>query len=179
MLGVVKYAEDEGYPDVAFEFAVLDRERGWNTPRGILAHVIGRRVTQTHQYLDLTETGNWTENWDFADADLFTFIFSLSEVWCYNASGAVTDFLKQLVRHAKAGALFVYVDNGGENFPQIIDQEVGTLPRLKLIGSRDNSRMRLRISERRDTLEGPYKARFGGEWVKMGGDVSVRVWQKT
>jgi hypothetical protein len=179
MLGIVKYAEDFGYPKTSFEFVVLDREIGWNTPRGILAHLLGPKVSQIHQHLDLTEAGNWTPNWDFQDADIFTFIFSLSEVWCYNASGAVTEFLKRVVRHAKPGALFIYVDNGGNNFPQIIDQQVGGLPRLKLIGSRDNPQMRLRTSERRDTLEVPYKTRFQNEWVKMGGDVSIRVWQKT
>lgn len=179
MLGVAKYAEDLGYPHTLLEFVILDREVGWNTPRGVLAHGIGKKVTQAHQHLDLTEAGNWTPNWDFHDADLFTFIFSLSEVWCYNASGAVTEFLRQVVRRAKAGALFLYVDNGGENFPQIIDQQFGGFPRLKLIGSRENPQMRLRGSERRDTLEGPYQARFQEERVKMGGNVSIRLWQKT
>lgn len=179
VLGIVKYAEDFGYPKTSFQFDVLDREIGWNTPRGILTHQLGTKVSQRHQHLDLTEAGNWTSSWDFQDADIFTFIFSLSEVWCYNASGAVTDFLRRVVRHAKAGALFIYVDNGGENFPQIIDEQVGKLPRLKLVGSRDNSQMRMRTSERRDSLEAPYMARFQGERVKMGGDVSMRVWQKT
>lgn len=179
MLGIVKYAEDAGYPETSFEFLVLDREIGWNTPRGILAHLLGSKVSQSHQHLDLTEAGNWTQGWDFVDADLFTFIFSLSEVWCYNASGAVTEFLKHVVRRSKAGALFVYVDNGGENFPQIIDQQVGTLPRLRLIASRDNPQMRMRTTERRDMLEEPYMTRFQNERVKMGGNVSIRVWQKT
>lgn len=179
MLGVAKYAEDHSRATVPLEFIILDREIGWRTPRNAVAKTLRRNVTQIHQHLDLTEAGHWTPNWDFSDADLFTFSFCLSEVWCYNASGVVTDFLRQLVRRAKRGALFLYVDNGGENFTELIEEEFGTLPRLERIGSRDNEQMRLSYSERRDVLEDAYMSRFQNERVKMGGNVSIRVWQKT
>lgn len=178
MLGLAKFAEEAGFHRANLSFVVLDRERGWNTPRGSLATVIGPQVTETFQHLDLTDRDKWVDDWSFADADLFTFSFSLSEVWCYNASGAVTEFLRQLVRRAKRGAIFVYVDNGGDTFTSVIEAEFGTLQRLELIGSKDNERMRMSFSEQRDVLENAYLAKFAGERVKMGGNVSIRIWQK-
>ncbi|HEV2080436.1 MAG TPA: hypothetical protein VGR19_11150 [Allosphingosinicella sp.] len=109
---------------------------------------------------------------------MFTFSFSLSEVWSYNASGAVTGFLNELIKKARSGALFVYVDNGGSDFTAIVERELGSNRRLKLVGCRDNSSMRMNYDERRDVVEDEYSQRFGGERVKMGGDVSIRVWQK-
>jgi len=126
----------------------------------------------------LVEAGSWTQSWAFVDADIFTFSFSLSEVWCYNASGAVTSFLNELVERAKSGALFVYVDNGGDEFTPIVERELGRNRRLKLVGSQDNERMRMNYDERRDVVEAAYCARFNGERVKMGGNVSIRVWQR-
>lgn len=178
MLGLAKYAEEVGFGQTSLSFVILDRERGWNTPRRVLASVIGPHIAETFQHLDLTDRDNWVDAWTFADADLFTFSFSLSEVWCYNASGAVTEFLRQLVRKAKRGAIFAYVDNGGDNFTAVIETEFGTSQRIELVGSKDNEKMRMSFSEQRDTLENSYMTRFGGERVKMGGNVSIRVWQK-
>lgn len=178
ILGVVRYAEDNGFEGVNCSFVVLDHEMGWNTPRRVVAETCGENVSHDHQHLDLTEVGTWTDNWEFTTADLFTFSFSLSEVWCYNTSGAVSAFLRELVKRAKSGALFVYVDNGGENFTSLVEKELGSLRQLKLVAMAENEQMRLSYSERRDVLEDAYMARFGNERVKMGGNVAIRIWQK-
>jgi hypothetical protein len=179
VLGVVKYVENSAYPRTRLNFVVLDREAGWNTPRQALMNTFaGGRVRESYQHVDLVDAGKWTSSWTFSDADIFTFSFLLSEVWCYNASGAVTGFLTELINRAKSGALFVYVDNGGNEFTPIVEREIGSNRQLNLVGSQDNERMRMNYDERRDIVESEYCNRFKGERVKMGGNVSIRVWQK-
>lgn len=179
ILGIVKFAESQGFGKRQLSFTVLDRERGWNVARNdLVAAIASMPITQRYQHLDLAERGSWTDEWGFVSSDILTFSFSLSEVWSYNDAGSVSEFLDRVISNARKGALFVYVDNGGDNFSPLVDAEFSDRDDIKCLASVDDDEMRLGADEQRAVLEDAYMKRFGGERTKMGGNVAMRVWAK-
>jgi hypothetical protein len=178
MVGFVKFLETTDQADKAVDFTVLDHERSWHVPRTEVVKTFGPNVRYFHQRLDLADTqSEWVEDWAFCEADIFTFSFVLSEVWCYNGSGAITGFIREVVRRARRGAVLVYVDNGGD-CTEIADGVFDNIASLELISMLDDPTMRMGVEERRSVLEDEYSPRFNRERVKMGGNVSTRVWRK-
>jgi len=98
--------------------------------------------------------------------------------WRYDANGSITAFLNEVFDRMKPGSAFVYVDNGGGNFSAKIDAIVAARNDLKTLVSDERPEGRLPTDERRDVIEGPFKARFKDAWVKMKGNVGTRVWLK-
>lgn len=74
--------------------------------------------------------------------------------------------------------MFIYVDNGGDDFTPLIEAEFDDRDDLKLIISEDDESMRMSYHEQRHILEDAYKDLFNGARTKMGGNVSTRIWQK-
>jgi hypothetical protein len=163
----------------ALEFITLDKERMWTVIRDRLVNKSKPlRVTDTFQELDLTKKGSWTSNWDFVDADVFMMSFVLSEVWCYNENNSITEFLQKIADKAKSGSLFVYLDNGGDDFSPLIESEYQDRKDLRIVFSEDDERMRISPHESRDVLEDAYMNKLDGARTKMGGNVAVRIWRK-
>jgi hypothetical protein len=178
MLGFIKFLEMTDQHDKTVNFVVLDHEKNWHIPRTYVVKTLGPKASYSHQSLDMSDTqGEWVDDWAFSKADIFIFSFCLSEVWCYNGSGAVTDFIREVVRKARRGAVFIYVDNGG-SCTEIADEVFAAIPSLEAISKLDDQTMRMGTDERRSVLEDEYGPRFAPARVKMGGNVSTRFWRK-
>ncbi|WP_397576941.1 hypothetical protein [Sphingorhabdus sp.] len=179
MLGVLKFANENSLNDKKFAFAVLDREKAWNGCRRHLVDTFEGElsVSQKHINLDLANGSPWTTNWGWLDADIFTFSFVLSEVWSFNEKRSVSEFIDRVIGGAGEGAIFCYVDNGGDNFIPLMEAEFDNRPDLRRIFSRDFSRLLMSYEEQSSAVEATYGTIFG-QSPKLKGNVSMRVWKK-
>jgi hypothetical protein len=178
ILGVVKFLEQNDLDPPELDVTVLDYDPMWKIVRRELIKTFEFDLRRhTHQDFDAGKDGKWTDSWAFVNSDIVTFSFSLSEFWSFNESGAVSNFVDRLLTGMKAGALIVYVDNGGPDFCALAEAEFDR-DDVELVGSRDSEKLLIGFDERRDVLEDAYKARFKNEWTKMRGNVALRVWKK-
>lgn len=177
--GILKFAILRNLTKAKYEFVVLDREEAWERCRSELTATFLNEldISQSYQSLDLALGEPWTSDWKFLDSDIFTFSFSLSEVWSFNQEGSVSQFLDRVISKSKKGALFCYIDNGGNNFTPLIDNELGSRADLELLGSDDDERMLLSYGEQCDVLENVYRTKFG-QRPKLTGNVAMRLWKK-
>ena len=177
--GVLKFAEAHGLLAKEFEFIVLDREPAWRRARNeLIATYEGEaEATLSYQALDLADGSPWTDNWEFANSDLFVLSFALSEVWSFNKDRSVSQFLDRLITSARPGAIFCYVDNGGDKFTPLIEEEFDARDDLEIMGSRDDDRLLLSHDEQCSAIEEEYGERFK-QRPKLTGNVALRVWKK-
>jgi hypothetical protein len=177
MLGVMKYSKLMGLTAPTVSFKLLDHEPSWGLVWDEFAKTYQgtRSLNFMFEHLDLASGAPWTASEEFLTADIFVFSFSLSESWAFNGGGSVTAFLNHVISHANAGALFVYVDNGGPSFNSRV--EAHFLRRdVRQIAWSDDSR-RLLGSDEQSGAVAVYRARFG-QAPKLTGNVSYRVWEK-
>ena len=176
-LGFVKFAERQGLTAKPVEFVFLDREPAWQTVRSALFPTFGTfpassRFVQT----DLATGSPWTSDWSFIDADLFTFSFALSEVWAFDGSGSVSNFLNFVISGAKSGAMFAYTDNGGPSFLPLAEKIFEARADLTRVFTADDTWMLIGGDEQQSAING-YITRFGQESKKTG-NVNRRLWAK-
>lgn len=178
MLGVTKFIEQNNLRRPNIDLTVLDFDQRWARVRDELFSTFDFELrTHVSQDFDATRDGTWTSSWAFLDADIITFSFSLSEFWSFNGEGCVSRFLDRVLTGIRRGALIVYVDNGGPDFSARMEAEFDR-DDLRLIGTRDGERIFMGFDEQRDVIEEAFKARFKGEWTKVQGNLSLRVWKK-
>lgn len=179
LLGVAKFALAQRLRDRRFRFYVLDRQAAWWRSRGELVSTFERelRITETFQELDLSAGEPWTPDSEYLAADIFTLSFVLSEVWSFDHSGSVTNYLNHLIDSAKPGAIFCYVDNGGPNFTPRAEAVFEARDDLELIETCDDERMLLSFDEQCSAVEEEYRPRFE-QRPKLFGNVSTRIWIK-
>lgn len=101
-LGFIKFAERYGLSKRKLKFVFLDREPAWLAVReALFPTFVGINAKQKFVQTDIAGGPPWANDWSFSDADLYTLSFALSEVWAFNGSGSVSDFLNRLVSSAK------------------------------------------------------------------------------
>lgn len=178
--GVMKFAEKNNLLSARYHFMVLDRQPAWEFARRELVDSYGKpfRIKEYFEPLNLAGGEPWADDWAFSKSDLFIFSFVLSEVWCFNKDGSVSQFLDRLINAAKKGALFCYVDNGGTSFTPLAQSEFDSRTDLKRIGSVDDERLLLSYDEQCSVVEDVFRDRFG-QRPKLTGNVALRLWAKT
>jgi hypothetical protein len=128
-------------------------------------------VSTYSQSLDVTNHETWSVQKKYLKADLFTFVYFASEIY---ALANAADYFAYLVEHAKAGALFLFVDNKAYTFEQWIAELVektGLEPILT-----ETCDKRLPYDEQALDLE-PYRTKFGRS-PKLTAQVACRVYRK-
>jgi hypothetical protein len=127
------------------------------------------------QPLDVTMPESWAQQKKFLQADLFTMSYFLSEVYALDSNGGVTDFFRDMFEQAKPGALFLYDDNGHQDFNNSFDSFFD--PSLyESVISETNIKLTPRYSEEKKIL-GDYLEKFG-QSPKLASQVSYRVIRK-
>lgn len=156
---------------------LLDKEQAWADTwtelddKLAIDHI---KLSVNFQSLDVTNPNSWVSQKKFLDADLFTLSYFVSEVYALD-DGVVSNFFATLFENAKAGALFLYDDNGNDLFNDYIDKQWKKAG-LELVGSETNVSWTPNYDERAAELDA-YKAKFG-EWPKLKGYLSYRILRK-
>lgn len=177
-LGFIKFAERNGLEKRKIKFVFLDYEAAWKTVRDALFATFGETsYTRKSVKTDLALGAPWADSWSFNDADIFTFSFALSEVWAFDAAGgSVSKFIDRLISGARAGALFVYVDNGGDAFLPLAEKAIAERSDIVEVFSEDDTWMLIGGDEEKSTLN-KYSARYD-QSLKITGNVNRRIWKK-
>jgi hypothetical protein len=156
---------------------LLDKEQAWADTWTELDESFGLPLplNTNFQPLDVTNLDSWKFQQKFLQADLFTMSYFVSEVCHLDTNGDVSKFWGKLFQGAKPGALFVYIDNGHEDFNSYFDAQWQAAGLTCLI-CEDNTRWIPRYSEQSSDL-GIYCQKFGQQ-PKLQGFLSYRVLRK-
>src|SRR5262249_23346585 len=156
---------------------LLDKEQAWADTWTELDESFGLplHLNTNFQPLDVTNLASWKFEQKFLKADLFTMSYFVSEVYQLDTSGDVSQFWSTLFQGAKPGALFLYIDNGHEDFNSYFDTQWQAAGLISLICG-DNKKWTPRYSEQASDL-GDYRQKFGQQ-PKLKGYLSYRVLRK-
>lgn len=162
IIAVLKYL-DENKSDEPVKKVIcylLDKEQAWADSWTELDDSLEASVSlhANFQPLDVTDPNSWSSQQKFLQADLFTLSYFASEVHSLDGNGVVTAFWKKLFSEAKSGALFVYDDNGHNDFNEYFDSQWKSAG-LTCLLSVDNTRFIPRFSEQASELA-DYQKKF-------------------
>jgi hypothetical protein len=156
---------------------LLDKEQAWADTWTELDDPLNLDVqlNVNFQPLDVINPDTWRFQRNFLKADLFPMSYFVSEVHSLDASGGITQFWSTLFHGAKPGALFVYDDNGHEDFNSYFDAQWKAVG-LQCVITQDNTPWTPRNSEQASEL-GLYLQKFGQQ-PKLKSYLSYRVLRK-
>ena len=179
LIGLLKYLDekDKLEPVGKITCYLLDREQAWADTWTELGDTLDSRLNLhvNFQPLDVTMPESWSQQKKFLQADLFTMSYFLSEVYALDSNGRVTAFFRDMFDQAKPGALFLYDDNGHQEFNNYFDSLFD--PSLcESVISETNTKLTPRYSEEQKTL-GIYLEKFS-QSPKLGSQVSYLVVRK-
>lgn len=178
IIAILKYLSDYKSQEKVEKIKVflLDKEQAWSDTWDDLEEKLdaGCELRTTFQPLDVLNP-DWVSQRHFLEADVYTLSYFVSEVYALDGNGTVTAFWQQLFKEAKPGALFLYDDNGTDDFNNYFDKQ-WQMGGLELLGSGNNENWTPRYQERTDALN-IYKAKFSA-WPKLKGYLSYRILRK-
>lgn len=178
LLAIVKYLADYKAQEGVTKLKVflLDKEQAWADTWDDLEEKLDAscELRTTFQPLDVLQP-DWVSQRHFLEADVYTLSYFVSEVYALDDTGLVTAFWQRLFQEAKPGALFLYDDNGTDEFNAYFDGQCAH-GKLNLLASGSNENWTPRYQERAGVLDF-YKAKFSA-WPKLKGYLSYRILQK-
>jgi hypothetical protein len=111
LLGLIKYLESRDQ-QITVTCNIYDRETAWGeTWAGLFEKVDSDEVKVLHAFnsFDVTDADSYLKFRKYLSSDLFTMIYFMSEV--YGLKREANPYFAHLMDNAKAGALFLFVDN--------------------------------------------------------------------
>lgn len=179
IIGVLRYLDEKKKTEPVKKVTcyLLDREQAWADTWTELddSMDIELSLNVNFQPLDVTDPPSWAQQTKFLQADLFTMSYFVSEVKSLDVNGFVSQFWKTLFKGAKAGALFLYDDNGSHSFNSYFD-ELWKSEGLDLVIKATNEQTWPRGSEQMSEL-GTYLSKFG-QSPKLKTPLTYRVLRK-
>lgn len=178
IIAVLKYLDEyRTEPVKKLSCYLLDKEQAWADTWTELDERfnVGVQLSANFQPLDVTNPESWKYQRKFLDADLFTVSYFISEVYCFDQDGKVSEFWQTVFGNAKPGALFVYDDNCTGMFGDFFDKQWKN-GSIECLRSGNNKRFTPRASEEASEL-GEYLSKFG-KYTKLQGNISYRVLRK-
>lgn len=178
LLGLLKHLIASSWQGSLLVY-LLDREAGWGdawSDVGERLEDLDFTVFSHFQQLDVTDPGTWTKQKKYLRANLFTFVYFVSEI---SALGVRAEpFFDHLFANAEPGALFLFIDNvdmKSNTFVKWFDR-LARRNGLEKIHARQRD-ARLPGREQKADLE-PYPTKFDGQ-PKLTARVECRVYRKT
>jgi len=119
-LGILKYCmQDEKHPEL--KALILDRDSAWSESWSDVDDKIGPsfRISTNFQPLDVTDPSSWKTYTKHFNADLFSLIYFMSEL--YAVRKKAQDYFESLFSNMKPGAIILFVDNNSSAFRDWFD----------------------------------------------------------
>ena len=180
IIAVLKYLDESAQQEPVKKLTcyLLDKEQAWADTWTELddSLEVGISLNANFQPLDVTKPASWKSQQKFLQADVFTLIYFVSEVRSLDNEGVVSNFFTTIFSEAKSGAMFLYIDNGHNDFNQYFDTQWEAAG-LKLLGRGNNERWYPRMSEQASELA-IYKNKFEYD-PKIQAWLSYRLLRKT
>lgn len=172
-LGILKYCLENGkHPEL--KALILDRDPAWSESWSDVDDKIGPdfRISTVFHPFDVTAPNNWRMFTKHFNADFFTLIYFMSEVYAVRAQAQ--DYFTTLFSNMRRGAVMLYVDNNAPAFTDWFDSlVVGHNIKIHKSSATD---AQLPTGEEKKDL-GEYYTKFGSP--KLTADIAYRIAEKT
>jgi SAM-dependent methyltransferase len=172
-LGVLKFCEQaKKAPNLTCH--LLDRDSAWGESWSDVGKKVGGSLQLTTHFnpFDVTDPGKWRVFKKHFQADLFTLIYFMSEVYALRKDA--DGYFNALFANMKPGAVLLFVDNNSPEFHGWFD-ELAKAHKLQFLEV-GGGVMQLPTHEEKGDLE-PYKTRLKRD-PKLRADVAWRVVKK-
>jgi SAM-dependent methyltransferase len=172
-LGVLKYCEQaKKSPNLTCH--LLDRDPAWGESWSDVGKKVGGSLQLTTHFnpFDVTDPKKWRIFKKHLQADFFTLIYFMSEVYALRENA--NPYFNTLLAEMKPGALLLFVDNNSPEFRGWFD-EIANKHNVKILES-EGGVMQLPTHEEKRDLE-PYRTRLKRD-PKLSSNVAWRVLQK-
>jgi hypothetical protein len=121
IVGLLKFIEKDSAKVKKLFCQIFDRETAWGETwvrlfQQFEDHV---RLIPTFNAFDAAKPESWQKFREYLDADLFTLIYFVSEI--YGLRTDAEPFFRHVMENAKSGALFLFVDNNSSQFSDWFD----------------------------------------------------------
>ncbi|WDI40476.1 hypothetical protein [Bremerella sp. P1] len=152
---------------------ILDRDASWGESWSDVDDKLGPsfRISTVFHPLDVTDAATWMKFSKYLQADLFTLIYFMSEVYALREQANA--YFETLMGSAKSGALMLYVDNNSPGFASWFD-ELATRHDWAIVAA-DQGMQNLPFEEEKTDLR-PYIDKF--DPPKIRADVAYRIARK-
>ena len=173
-LGILKYMLNHGKSATVMSY-LYDKEDTWGESWSEIAPKIGPnfKVFTTFQQIDVTVPGTWQNKQNFLKADLFTFVYFLSELHSFRVKAQPC--FDHVFRAAKPGALFLFMDNNDATGQFCRWFEDMITPHNIPVIQKGECEIAFGNEEEKNDIE-PYFSRFG--WMKRKSNMCFRIARK-
>lgn len=178
IVGMLKYLADyTEEPTRRVTCYLLDGEQSWADTWTEIGDSLTSNlaVNVNFQQLDVTKPETWSAQKKFLKSDLFTLSYFVSEVYAFD-DGKAFSFWQKLFDGASAGSMFVYVDNGENDFNRYFDKHWEGREDIECIICDNNVPKTPRYSEQAAEL-GEYRQKFNHS-PKLRSLISFRLLRK-
>jgi hypothetical protein len=172
LLGILKFMLNQG-KNATLRCSLYDKEQAWGDSWSDVDDKLSApfRVSTFFQSFDVAEPTTWGQHIKFLNADLFTMVYFMSEI--YRVKDKAEPFFINLFSKSKQGALFLYVDNDNSTFSDWFDALIRQHA-LKVLAS-NSTRLGVDWDEEKRDL-GLYYSKFGDP--KLRGEIAYRICQR-
>ncbi len=171
LVGILKYL-DRAKKDPAIHCCICDREDLWSESWGDVGKRLGYpRLQVTYLPQEVCDK-KWQQQSKYLSSDLFTLVYFVSEL--YSRRSEAEPYFDNVLKKARSGAYFVFVDNDHSLFTDWFDDLTNKngLQQLKKF----NGIMTMPSDEEKTAL-GPYLTKFAN-LPRLKGAVAYRVLKK-
>ncbi len=168
-LGIMKYCL-VARKKLDLKCQILDRDPAWSESWVDVDEKVKApfRISTSYQPLDVTDPTSWQKFTKHFNADFFTLIYFISEV--YAARKDAEAYFGELLAQMKPGAVLLYIDNNDSRFTDWFD---GLVAKANLaVVSEGAGVERMPLDEDKVDLE-PYFRKFGPPKLKP--DIAYRI----
>jgi hypothetical protein len=171
-LGIMKYCM-LNKKTIDLKCRILDRDPSWSESWSDVDDKIEApfRISTSHQPLDVADPASWQKYCKHFNADLFTLIYFISEI--YAVRDKANDYFKELFARMNPRAMVLYVDNNDSRFTEWFDELV-TSTGFEVVNS--GSGYMWMPSEEETSDLGIYVKKFSSPKLKP--DVAFRIVRK-
>ncbi len=159
LIGILKYISDRNLGVEKIIAYLLDGEQSWSDTWTELGEQFKLPVPTNvnFQRMDVSDPSSWRGQKNFLKANLFTLSYFVSEI--YSLGEDAVSFWTKVFDSALPGAIFLYVDNGSQEFNDYFDGLWNSRPDIELISGMKNKRYTPSYTEQASHLQ-EYKQKF-------------------
>lgn len=175
LVGMLKYLDERGgeMPDIFCEIA--DGCELWKRTWAEVAFALDRNIRLVTDYVTqrVGDPDVWTHPSQFEKSDLLSMNFFVSEI--AHLGDAAWDYIEEVFKRAKPGAVLLFNDNNDSRFFQKFD-EISSRVGWETLRAEAGTRKIYDPGEKKDELSG-FREKFG-RVSKLSGKVACRVLRK-
>lgn len=175
LVGILKYLDERGGEMPGIFCEIADGCELWKRTWAEVAFALDRNVRLVTDYVTqlVGDPNVWTHPSQFEKSDLLSMSFFVSEI--AHLGDAAWDYIEEVLKRAKPGAVLLFNDNNDSRFYQRFD-EISACAGWQVLRSEAGTRKIYDPGERKDELS-EFREKFGRD-SRLSGNVASRILRK-